>query len=166
MLSKKAKQFLFPVVTKTLAIRMVVVAILAYIIFAHVCVPMRIAGESMAPTYESDQVVFCWKPSYWFSEPDRFDVVFVKMAGNRIVLLKRVVALSGERVAVQNGKLVVNGKPISEPYVAYRGEWNLPERSVRSGFVYLVGDNRSRSMASHVFGQASVDRILGRALSW
>ena len=55
-----------------------------------------------------------------------------------MVLLKRVVALAGERIGFDNGKLTINGKPLNEPYVVLNSKWNLSERAVRSGNIYVV----------------------------
>lgn len=120
----------------------------------------------MEPLFHSKQFIFCWTPSYWFSDPRRFDVVFVEMTGKRVVLLKRVVALSGETVGFQNGVLMVNGHRLEEPYVNFKGDWDLDFRLVKTGNVYVVGDNRAVSMEVHVFGQTPITRILGTPISW
>ncbi|MFZ5571798.1 MAG: signal peptidase I [Thermodesulfobacteriota bacterium] len=160
------KQFLFPEVTKGLAIRAFLTAALAYLFFAFVCIPMRVSGRSMEPLYHGGQFLFCWAPSYWLSEPRRFDVVFVQMTGRQVVLLKRVAALAGETVGFQNGALMVDGRRVEEAHVKFKGNWNLPGRKVKPGNVYVIGDNRAVSMDVHVFGQTPTNRILGTPLSW
>jgi signal peptidase I len=98
---------------------------------------------------------------YLFSEAKRHDVVTVRLAGSRVMLLKRVVAREGERVEFRDGKLFVDGKEIEEPYVRYPCNWNLPPREVEEGCIYVVGDNRSMPIENHHFGQASKKRIMG-----
>ena len=115
----------------------------------------------MEPTYLNGGFNFCWRLQYIFSEPKRHDVVAVRFAGNRVMLLKRVVALEGESVAFRHGKLFVEGKEIDEPYVRYPCDWNLPPRQVKKDFVYVVGDNRNVPIQNHVFGQTPIDRIKG-----
>jgi len=118
----------------------------------------------MEPTYRDGGFTFCLAPRYLFSEPSRGDVVAVRLAGRRIMYLKRIVALAGETVAFDRGRLVVDGMLMPEPYVIYWGEWNLPPRLVKNGHVYVVGDNRSIPMESHVFGQTPIERIVGTPL--
>lgn len=165
-IADRIKQFLLPALNRKIIWRMASVALLSAVFFSWVCIPMRIDGRSMAPTFSNHQFLFCWKPSVWFAGPDPRDVVFVKMAGSRIVLLKRVVAKAGDTVSFKDGRLLVNGRMADEPYVKHRNRWNLPRRTVKAGHVYVVGDNRSVPMASHVFGQVAVDRILGVPLAW
>ncbi len=118
----------------------------------------------MEPTYHNGGINFCWRLRYLFSGPNRHDVVVVRFAGSKVMLLKRVVALEGERVEFRDGKLLVNGKAIDEPYVRYPCNWNLSPRQVEKGHVYVIGDNRSTPIENHYFGQASVKRVVGAPL--
>jgi signal peptidase I len=77
------------------------------------------------------------------------------------MLLKRIVALEGERIEFRDGKLLIDGKEMEEPYVRYPFQWNLPPRQVEKGNVYVVGDNRKMPMETHLFGQTSIERIMG-----
>ena len=158
---KTLRQFFWPSLTPQFLLRLALVAGVAYLFFGYLCIPLRIKGASMEPTYHDGSWNFCWRGAYLFSEPRRSDVVLVRFAGSKVMLLKRVVALAGEQVEFRNGKLFVNGKEIHEPYVRYPCDWNLPPRQVEGGCVYVVGDNRSLPMEGHQFGQASVKRIVG-----
>jgi len=115
----------------------------------------------MEPTYHNGRVNFCWRLRYLFSEPKRHDVVAVRFAGSKVMLLKRVVALEGERIEFRDGKLFVDGREIEEPYVLYPCDWNLSPRQVEKDRVYIVGDNRSMPIEDHHFGQASKGRVVG-----
>lgn len=118
----------------------------------------------MEPTYRNGSFNFYWRVAYLFSEPKQYDVVLVRFAGRKVMLLKRVVALEGEQVEFRDGKLFVDGKEIDEPYVKYPCNWNLPPRQVEKGYVYVVGDNRNVPIESHQFGQAPLKRIQGKIL--
>jgi signal peptidase I len=161
---RKMRQFFLPSLTPRFLIRIIVVAISAYLFFSYVFLPLRIQGNSMEPTYRNGGINFCWKLGYLFSKPKRYDVVVVRFAGNKVMLLKRVVALEGEQVEFRDGKLLVDGKAIDEPYVRYPCNWNLSPRQVESDCVYLVGDNRGMPIENHYFGQASKKRIMGAPL--
>ena len=116
---KKFHQFIFPSPTPKAIIRMVLVALSVYLFFGHICIPLRIKGSSMEPTYGDKSINFCWRLRYIFSAPLRHDLVLVRFAGNRVMLLKRVVALEGETVEFRGGKLFVDGVEVDEPYVRY-----------------------------------------------
>ncbi len=161
---KRIRDFLFPTFNRKYLIRVLIVALCAYVLFAHICLPFRIRGRSMEPTYRDGGVNFCWRPRYLFSEPERFDVVAVRLAGKRVMLLKRVVALAGETIEIRNGKILVDGKEIREDYVRYPCDWNLTPREVKKNSVYVVGDNRNIAMGRHDFGQTSIHRIIGAPL--
>jgi signal peptidase I len=162
--NSKIRQFFFPSLTPRFLIRVCLVAIIAYLVFGYVFIPIRIQGTSMEPTYRNGGMNFCSTLRYLFSKPERHNVVAVRFAGNRVMLLKRVVALEGEQVEFRDGKLFVDGKEIPEPYVLNPCNWNLPPREVEKGCAYVVGDNRNMPIEYHYFGQTSVKRIIGAPL--
>jgi signal peptidase I len=159
--NSKIRQFFFPSITLKFLIRVFLVALLAYLFFGQLCIPFSIQGISMEPTYHNGRVNFCWRLRYPFSEPKRHDVVAIRFAGSKVMLLKRVVALEGERIEFRHGKLFVDGREIEEPYVLYPCIWNLSPRQVEKGHIYVVGDNRSMPIEDHHFGQALKSRVVG-----
>jgi len=161
VIHNKIRKFFFPSLTPKFLVRVCLVALFAYLFFGYLCIPFTIQGISMEPTYRNGGLNFCWRLHTIFLEPKRYDVVTVRLAGSRVMLLKRVVAREGEEVEFRNGKLFVDGKEIEEPYVRYPCHWNLPPRRVEKDCVYVVGDNRSMPMKNHHFGQASKSRIMG-----
>lgn len=161
MTDSRIKQFLFPTADRKYLIRILIVAAAAFVLFKYVLIPFRIQGDSMRPTYTSGSVNFCFTPAYLFSGPARKDVVTIRLAGNRVMLLKRVVALANDTVAFRGGRLFVNDKAVEEPYISGPCDWNLEPRQVKPGHVYVVGDNRGVPMETHHFGQTPVQRITG-----
>jgi signal peptidase I len=155
------KKFLFPKITGRYLVRLAVVAITAFIIFKFVLIPFRIQGESMSPTYVTGSFNFCFALRYLFSSPAPPDVVTVRMAGQSIMLMKRVVATGGQSVEFRKGRLFVDGRKVDEPYLSGKSDWNIPPIIVKPGHVYLVGDNRSMPSEAHTFGQTTIQRIVG-----
>ena len=137
------------------------VAGFAYILFGYIFLPFRIKGHSMTPTYQNGHFNFCFKLRYVFSEPQRHDVVAIRLAGKNIVLLKRVIALAGETIEIRKGIVFVNGSKIDESYIRNPSGWNLAPRKVDFGHVYVIGDNRRVPMHVHQFGQTAINRIVG-----
>lgn len=164
MAESNIKKFFFPTITIRYLLRIAIVALTAFIIFKYVLIPFRIQGESMAPTYVTGSYNFCFALRYIFSKPEHPDVVNVRMTGQKIMLLKRVVATEGQRVEFREGDLFVDGKKIQEPYVVNKGNWTIWPTAVKPGNVYVVGDNRNMPAESHTFGQTPVTRIAGAPL--
>ena len=59
---------------------------------------------------------------------------------------------------------MLNGKPMTEPYVNGPSKWNLPERTVQRDHLYLVGDNRSIPIETHIFGEMHKRYLTGAPL--
>lgn len=158
------RKYILPQASRFSVIRVILVVVVAYVVFGHILIPLKIVGQSMEPTYKDGGFNFCNRLSYVYGEPQRSDVVAVRFAGHRVMLLKRIVAFSGETVEFQNGVLYINGQETREPYVKHQSDWNLPKRTVEPGKVYVIGDNRGVPMEQHRFGQVSIQRVVGRAL--
>ena len=156
--------YIFPKASRLSVIRIILVIVVAYVVFGHIFIPLKIVGHSMEPTYMDGDFNFCNRLSYVLGEPERSDVVTVRFAGHRVMLLKRIIAFSGETVEFHNGVLYINGQGTREAYVKHKSDWNLPKRTVEQGKVYVIGDNRGVPLEQHKFGQVSIQRIVGTAL--
>ena len=128
-----------------------------------------IPSESMVPTLEVGDRVFVNKFGYRIGEPERGDiVVFRSVEGGEEDLIKRVVAVPGDRVRVRDGVLRVNGEPQEETYVndgrpRDRGSYG-PTR-LSEGEVFVMGDNRGNSRDSRFFGPVPLENIEGEAFA-
>ena len=158
------RAFFFPKMVRSFFIRFLIVAAVAWLFFKFICLPLIVAGGSMLPTYAERGFNFCWRPSYWFSEPERGDVVVMKYGSNKVMILKRLIAKEGDTVEFRNGKLILNGREQEEPYIKGPSDWNLPPRTVEKDHYYLVGDNRSVPMQRHIFGQMHKRYLQGAPL--
>lgn len=161
MSTSPIRQFFLPSFNKKFFLRVGLTALSCYIIFGHLLIPLKIQGVSMEPTYHDRSFAFCWRLQYAFSPPQPFDIVAVRYAGRKVMLMKRVVAVAGETVEFRNGRLYVDGVEIDEPYVKNRENWQLPPRKVRPSHVYVVGDNRGTPISRHKFGEVHIQRIAG-----
>ena len=121
-------------------------------------------GPSMQPNLYIGYRVMTEKVTYRFHEPQRGDVVVVDRAAEGTRLIKRVVGLAGEQVAVQDGHAWINGQPIQEPWVSYYGGRDYPATVIPEGHVFILGDNRANSRDSREFGPVPVETIEGRAI--
>ena len=145
-------------------IRGLVLVAVTFIIFRFVLLPVRISGGSMAPTYRDGRINFINRLAYEWRKPQRGDVVGVKMAGTRVLLLKRIIGLPGETVAIEQGVVHINGQPLAEPYVKHRAPWQLTPRTLGPNEYLFIGDNRGMPQEAHEFGIGEAGKIAGKAL--
>lgn len=132
--------------------------------FGWILLPVRTEGVSMMPTYRSGSLNLVNRLAFAMRSPERGDIVAIRLAGPHAVYIKRIIGLPGERIAIIDGNVRVNGEPLDEPYVRNRSAWTLPEVQLGSDEYFLVGDNRGMREEEHDFGRANRSRILGKVL--
>ncbi|MFE7194094.1 signal peptidase I [Kitasatospora sp. NPDC057541] len=114
--------------------------------------PYNIPTGSMEPTLRTGDTVLARKTDG--ADVRRGDVVvFRDQAWGGPLMVKRVVAIGGDTVAVATGdqRLTVNGKPVDEPYLAAQGAQGTAfSVEVPPGRLFLLGDNRLGSLDSRV----------------
>jgi len=164
VLRENLKKFLFPKFDAHFAMRAIVVAAVSFIIFYFFLTPIRLRGKSMEPTLKDGSIHFLCKICFMFKEPKRGDIVGIKLAGRKVILLKRVVGVEGEKVEFREGKLFIEGKEVYEPYIKGESDWNYEGKVVEKGKLFVVGDNRSVPIESHDFGEVSKKRIVGKMI--
>lgn len=165
-------------------------AIIAVVVKAFVAQAFYIPSASMLPQLQIDDRVVVSKLSYRLHEPRRGDIVVFDAPGGsgpdrtglpaRVLLgvgrslglvppstdeyIKRVVALPGERVEGLGGKVLVDGRELREPYLARNDPTpDFAAVVVPPGTVWVLGDNRSNSADSRVFGPVPQSTVVGRA---
>lgn len=164
---------------------------LSFLVNTYLFQPFRIPSESMVPTLKVGDRVVVNKLSYRTHEVRRGDViVFTRPScdpatAKRQVpnwancsvlfhvndLIKRVIAIGGDTIAIHDSRVWINGSPIEEPYIepgsttepqpigcGFPGTFTVPK-----GEVFVMGDNRNHSGDSRCFGPISEKTIVGRA---
>jgi signal peptidase I len=120
----------------------------------------RVGSESMTPTIDPGDLLLV---RHWGSPPERRDIVTVPAPDDGELLVKRVVAVGGDSLAIEDGVLVVNGDPVCEAAIdpelidgVYFGPVDVPP-----GQLFLLGDNRDGSIDSRHFGTVAAADVEG-----
>lgn len=125
-----------------------------------------IPSESMVPTLMVGDRVLANKFIYDFTDPDRGDIaVFKSVEGGNQDLIKRVIGLPGDTVAVRSGTVYINGERLEDSYINRQfpdtssyGPTTVPEDSY-----FMMGDNRANSQDSRFFGPVPEENLVGEA---
>jgi signal peptidase I len=145
-------------------IRIVVLIAVCVVVFNFILLPIRVTGISMLPAYPNRSVNVVDRLAYLWHEPRRGDVVAIRYAGIHMMLMKRIVGLPGETVGFVDGRVMINGRPLAEPYEKTGCDWNVPPVTLKPDEYFVVGDNRTMPSQDHIFGRVSRDRIVGKVL--
>ena len=138
----------------------IVIAALIHVFLAQAT---RVYGQSMEPNLHTDMRLVVEKLSYRLHTPRRGDIVVLRVRPEDELLIKRVIGLPGDEVAIHDGQVFVNGQPLEEPYLNQETRGNLAPRVVPPLHVFVMGDNRGASNDSRSFGPVHIDNIVGKA---
>lgn len=144
--------------------RATAIIVIAFVLFRYVLLPVRLTGISMLPTYQDGTFTLVNRLAYWRHEPRRGDAVAIRMAGEHVVYVKRLVGLPRERLEISGGIVMVDGVPLDEPAVVMKAPWSLAPFTLGDREYFVVGDNRAMAIRSHDLGRVSRDRIVGKLL--
>jgi signal peptidase I len=165
---------------------------LALLIKTFLVQAFYIPSQSMVPTLKVQDRVLVNKLVYDFGEIQRGDIIVFEnphlQDPDRSVLeavwhwlteglgfsvdpqkdfIKRVVALPGETIEVRNGRVLIDGERIEEPYLtppASRDHSNFPPTVIKPDHVFVMGDNRPNSQDSRSsLGQIPIDKVVGKS---
>lgn len=145
-------------------VRMAVTVVVCTVVFKYMFRPALVNGESMEPTVPDRGLRFINLLAYRGEDPQRGDIVAVRMAGKDMFYLKRVLGLPGETVELRDGVLLINQREVNESYLAYRGSWTMKPHTLGEDEYWVAGDNRSMPMANHKQGTTHRRFICGRLL--
>ena len=132
--------------------------------------PFVVPTGSMLPTIQLSDQVLANKFIYRFTDPQRGDIVVLHDPDGKVTtLIKRVIAVGGQTIDLQNGHVVVNGQALTEPYshglpsIPLRGSTITFPYKVPADSVWVMGDNRTDSQDSRWFGAVPLSSVHGRA---
>lgn len=145
---------------------MVVSVVVSAFIILFLYQPVRVEGTSMLPMLEDQDRLFVNKMAYRVGDIHRGDVVvFLYPHDHSKSYIKRVIALPGDTLRIEQGRVYVNGQPVVEGYVPARFEDSRshPETVLSAQEYWVMGDHRSISSDSRDFGPVERPLIYGKA---
>ncbi|CAM4005461.1 signal peptidase I [Alkalicoccus chagannorensis] len=136
----------------------------ALIVRSFIMAPYVVEGASMEPSLEDRDRILVNKIPTWLGEFDRGDIVIIEENNRHYV--KRLIAMPGETISMEEGMLLVDGEEIDEPYVNELEDYveSIEEVTMDDDEYYVMGDNRGNSLDSrNGLGLIEEDDVLGRS---
>ncbi|MEM7261089.1 MAG: signal peptidase I [Planctomycetota bacterium] len=159
---KKSRGAALLVETATVLVLGVLLALGLHVFVTQV---YAISGQSMEPTLHNGERVVIHKLSPSLVSIDRGDmIIFESKNDERKNLIKRVIALPGDEIEIDNGVVYLNGQPLDEEYARQelgRFSTHVSRRVVPDGHLFVLGDNRPASQDSRHFGVVPIDSVKG-----
>ncbi len=148
------------------------------VLFLFVVQIHEVNGDSMLPNFHNREYVLTDKLTYKFHEPQRGEIVIFKAPPRpRDEYIKRLIALPGEKIKIQNNRVIIyntehpEGFVLKEDYleegIVTAGKSAIPPDTVISvpeGSYFVFGDNRENSSDSRHWGPVEKGLIVGRAV--
>ncbi len=152
-----------------LEIALIVIIVLLPIRY-FIAQPFIVVGTSMYPTFSNGDYLIIDELSYRFEKPQRGDIiVFRPPVDLKEHYIKRIVGLPGETVSVNGNTVTIknaehpNGFTLDEKYVSSERD-GVNQVTLGPDEYYVMGDNRSVSSDSRVWGPLKASEISGRVL--
>lgn len=166
----------FPGVLGTLLTFLLMVAVVfatAWLLRTYVIAPYQIPSGSMETTIRVSDKLFSEKVSYYFRPPNPGEIVtFNDPEVEGRTLIKRCIAVGGQTVDLRDGAVYVDGVRLDEPYTNGLASYPLSTApnvtieypyTVPSGYIWVMGDNRTNSADSRYFGPVPEESVTGHA---
>lgn len=142
----------------------ILVSLLIFLfVYVFLVQPHRVKGDSMRPNFVDGELLLTEKVTYRIYKPQRGDVVvFRAPTARKVDFIKRIVALPGERVEVEDGRVYINDERLNESYETQETGGDI-SITLSENQYFVLGDNRGSSSDSRSFGPIFKSSIRGRA---
>jgi len=143
--------------------------VLAVVLIVFIYQPVKVEGTSMMPGLTDQERIFINKYTYKLGAGsiNRGDlVVFHYPNDPSQSYIKRIIGIPGDTVEIKDGVVFVNGDKLDEPYVPaeYRDSVAMEKETVPADDYFVLGDHRSSSNDSRVWGFVGRKAIYGKAV--
>ena len=126
----------------------------------------QVNGNSMNPTLDNADILLISKISVKINAPQRYDIIMLDVPDRSSQLIKRIIGLPNEHIAITDGLVFINGRLLEEEYldnIYTDGDISIV---LPDGYYFVMGDNRfaSRDSRSKNIGAVTIDNIYGKAI--
>lgn len=135
----------------------IVIVVVVVLIRTFIITPVRVDGDSMKNTLKNGDILLLYK----LSSINRFDIIVLDEEKDNEKIIKRVIGMPGETVAIKNGKIYINDKVIDDEY-AYGQTSDYNKVTLKDDEYFILGDNRLISKDSRYFGPIKDNEIKGK----
>lgn len=135
----------------------IVIVVVVVLIRTFIITPVRVDGDSMKNTLKNGDILLLYK----LSSIDRFDIIVLDEEKDNEKIIKRVIGLPGETVAIKKEKIYINDKVIDDEY-AYGQTSDYNKVTLKDDEYFILGDNRLISKDSRYFGPIKDNEIKGK----
>lgn len=150
------------------------VLLIMFFIRHFVLMLVRVKGRSMLSTLDTGDWLLVTRFDYRLHGPARGDVIICRYPGRFVDarklipqhFVKRLIALPGETIAIEDGVVLINGEPLDEPYldpVRVRYRRSMQPRTLGADEYFVMGDHRDASNDSRRIGPIPRRMIIGHA---
>lgn len=163
---------------------------LAFLINSKAYANVNVDGPSMQKTLYSNQRLIVDELCYHFTNPQKGDIITFYLNENKgsilddlhryidnvilnkddehEILVKRVIGVEGDIVDIRDGSVYVDGEKLEESYTYGKtyldpGDIKTPV-TVGKNELFVLGDHRTDSSDSRVFGTIKLSQVLGKAI--
>lgn len=137
----------------------VFIVFLVIIIRTYIATPVRVDGNSMRKTLEDGDILLLYKMAKF----ERNDIIVLDEKEDEEIIIKRIIALPGETIKIQNGKIYINDKEYNDEF-AYGDTSDYEQVTLGENEYFILGDNRLISKDSRYFGTITEDEIIGKVV--
>lgn len=157
---EKALVFIWEVI-KVVVVSLAIIIPVRYFLIQ----PFYVKGASMEPNFYNYEYLIIDELSYRFREPRRGDVVVLRNPHRPSqFFIKRIIGLPKEKVEIKNRHIFINDEQLDESnYLSAETEtWGNQVVQLQEDEYFVLGDNRSESLDSRVFGPITREDFVGR----
>lgn len=151
-------------------VKTILISLVIALVITTFVKPTVVKNHSMSHTLEENDFLMINRLLYKRGEPQRGDIIvfespLLTATGQEKLLIKRVIALPGDEIVIQDGQVFIDGDPLYETYLEDGYTLGYVDMIVPEGQMFVMGDNRNNSLDSRdqALGLVEKEDLVGKA---